>query len=98
MDAGTSAAGASLLGRAGANTRRDFIEERILTGAVVALAVALAGTPAEAKGCIKGAVVGGVVGHVAGRHGVLGAAAGCLIGRHRAKTQTRQANPGRPAR
>ncbi len=48
------------------------------------LLVALA-TPASAKGCLKGAVVGGVAGHYAGHHGVIGAAAGCLIGRHQAK-------------
>jgi hypothetical protein len=30
--------------------------------------------------------VGGVAGHLAG-HGVLGAAAGCLVGRHRAGKQ-----------
>jgi hypothetical protein len=51
---------------------------------IAALAVALSGiqAPAMAKGCIKGAVVGGVAGHYAGHHGVLGAAAGCIIGRH----------------
>jgi hypothetical protein len=48
-----------------------------------------ANSPADAKGCIKGAVVGGVAGHYAGHHGVLGAAAGCLYGRHRAKEQER---------
>ena len=41
----------------------------------------LAPALAEAKGCIKGALVGGAVGHYAGHHGVLGAAAGCLVGR-----------------
>jgi outer membrane lipoprotein SlyB len=40
---------------------------------------------AEAKGCLKGAAVGGVAGHYAGHHGILGAAAGCIIGRHEAK-------------
>jgi hypothetical protein len=39
---------------------------------------------ASAKGCLKGAAVGGVAGHVAGSHGVLGAAAGCAVGRHQA--------------
>ena len=87
LNAGTPDAGASLLGRAGANTRVDFMK-RILTWAVVALAVALAGTPAEAKGCMKGAVVGGGASS-AGRRGP-GAAAGCLIGRHR-----RRRRPGR---
>jgi outer membrane lipoprotein SlyB len=38
----------------------------------------------EAKGCLKGAVVGGAAGHLAGHHGILGAAAGCVIGRHEA--------------
>jgi hypothetical protein len=39
---------------------------------------------AEAKGCLKGAAVGGVAGHVAGHHGFIGAAGGCVIGRHEA--------------
>ena len=46
---------------------------------------------AEAKGCLKGAAVGGVAGHVAGHHGVLGAAAGCAIGSHRAAKQEKAA-------
>ena len=45
---------------------------------------------AEAKGCLKGAVVGGVGGHVAGGHGVLGAGAGCLVGRHMANKKAKQ--------
>jgi hypothetical protein len=59
--------------------------------AVITLAtLAIAATaPAQAKGCLKGAVVGGVAGHYAGHHGVLGAAAGCLYGRHQAKEQDR---------
>lgn len=53
-------------------------------------ALALASTQAaEARGCIKGALVGGVAGHYAGHHGMLGAAAGCLYGRHRANQQER---------
>jgi hypothetical protein len=60
---------------------------------VAALALA-AGAPANAKGCLKGAIVGGVAGHYAGHHGVLGAAAGCLYGRHRqARGQQTQGNP-----
>jgi hypothetical protein len=57
-------------------------------------ALALAGTsgPASAKGCIKGAVVGGVAGHYAGHHGWLGAAAGCVIGRHEANKRAREQN------
>ena len=57
--------------------------------AAAAFALALP-SAAEAKGCVKGAVVGGVAGHYAGHHGMLGAAAGCLYGRHRAKEQERQ--------
>ncbi len=49
-----------------------------------ALAFAIAGAsfaqPAEAAGCIKGAIIGGVAGHLAG-HGLLGAGAGCVVGR-----------------
>jgi hypothetical protein len=71
---------------------------------VVAMSVLLLSvlvTPASAKGCLKGAVVGGVAGHYAGHHGVIGAAAGCLIGRHQAKKRAhiqqdmRQSDPGR---
>ena len=45
---------------------------------------------ADAKGCLKGAAVGGVAGHVAGGHGLLGAAAGCAIGRHEANKKAKQ--------
>ncbi|HKA73092.1 MAG TPA: hypothetical protein VKE26_14875 [Xanthobacteraceae bacterium] len=62
----------------------------IVACAVLALGVAAVSTPADAKGCLKGAVVGGVVGHYAGRHGVLGAAAGCVVGRHRANKADRE--------
>ena len=57
--------------------------------AVIALALPLIGTAGavEAKGCLKGAVVGGLAGHFAGRHGTVGAAAGCAIGSHRARTK-----------
>jgi len=57
-------------------------------------------TSADAKGCIKGAVVGGVAGHYASHHGFLGAAAGCIVGRHEAnkraqmqKHDSDQSNP-----
>jgi hypothetical protein len=53
--------------------RRLFI-----CAAVLGLAFSSA---AQAKGCIKGAIAGGVAGSVAG-HGKVGAAAGCVIGRH----------------
>jgi len=65
-----------------------------LTCAALALGFAATTVSADAKGCLKGAVVGGVAGHVAGHHGVLGAAAGCVIGRHEAnKTDKAQSHP-----
>ena len=51
-----------------------------ICAAVLGLAFSSA---AQAKGCIKGAIVGSVAGSVAG-HGKVGAAAGCVIGRHEA--------------
>jgi hypothetical protein len=55
-------------------------------GAAMVLTTALLLMPSvsQAKGCIKGALIGGVAGHFAGHHGILGAAAGCIIGRHQA--------------
>ena len=46
-------------------------------------------TSPEAKGCLKGAAVGGVAGHYSGHHGLLGATAGCVIGRHEANKRDR---------
>jgi hypothetical protein len=57
-----------------------------------AIVLALAVSPANAKGCLKGAVVGGTAGHFAGHHGILGAAAGCIIGRHEANKRARMQN------
>ena len=56
-----------------------------------ALLVSVLAAPglASAKGCLKGAAVGGVGAHVAGHHGLIGAAAGCAVGHHRA---TKKAN------
>ena len=59
----------------------------ILGCAALSLVFSTATIPAQAKGCIKGALIGGTAGHFAGRHGLLGAAAGCVIGRHEAKRQ-----------
>ena len=56
--------------------------------AAIILALATV-TSADAKGCLKGAAVGGVAGHYAGHHGILGAAAGCVIGRHEANKRDR---------
>lgn len=59
---------------------------------VIAMLLGIAGAPqiASAKGCLKGAAVGGVGGHVAGGHGVIGAAAGCVVGRHMANKKDKQ--------
>ena len=54
------------------------------------LGSSLLATQADAKGCIKGALVGGIAGHFAGHHGLLGAAAGCAYGRHRANQRMQQ--------
>lgn len=58
----------------------------------IAMLLAIAAAPqlANAKGCLKGAAVGGVGGHVAGGHGLLGAAAGCAVGRHMANKKDKQ--------
>jgi hypothetical protein len=81
---------------------RCFMEVEMRTvWALSALLLTVLATPASAKGCLKGAVVGGAAGHYAGHHGVIGAAAGCLIGRHQARKRTyvepsmRQSGPGR---
>ena len=58
----------------------------------LALAAITLGTAvqADAAGCIKGAAVGGAAGHFVGRgHAVLGAAAGCAYGHHRAAKAAR---------
>ncbi|UTD30329.1 hypothetical protein [Bradyrhizobium sp. WD16] len=64
---------------------------KVAVAAVVLACVVGAGGPADAKGCLKGAVVGGIAGHYVGHHGFMGAAAGCVVGRHEAsKRQTGQ--------
>jgi uncharacterized protein YcfJ len=59
---------------------------------LLAALIGALGTPvaAQAKGCIKGAIVGGVAGHYAGHHGLMGAAAGCVVGRHEANKRARE--------
>jgi hypothetical protein len=66
------------------------IMKRMLVGTAMVLAALATAGGAEAKGCIKGAIVGGIAGHYAGHHGLVGAAAGCAIGRHRANARSRQ--------
>jgi hypothetical protein len=62
---------------------------KTLIGCVAVFLTLATVTSAEAKGCIKGALVGGTAGHVAGHHGLLGAAAGCVIGRHEANKRAK---------
>jgi outer membrane lipoprotein SlyB len=60
--------------------------------ATALIAFTFATAPADAAGCLKGAAVGGVGGHFVGKgHAVLGAAAGCAYGHHRAKVAARKA-------
>jgi hypothetical protein len=61
--------------------------------ATFAIVMLMAPSVSHAKGCIKGALVGGVAGHYAGHHGVLGAAAGCIVGRHQAHAAPKQQQP-----
>ena len=64
---------------------------KVLFASLVAVASLSLVPDANAKGCIKGAIVGGVAGKTAG-HGKVGAAAGCLVGRHEAKKRARSAD------
>ena len=66
----------------------------ILIGLLAATALP---APAHAIGCVSGAVLGGVGGHYAGRHGLLGAAAGCALGHHQAVKQNRERAEARDA-
>ena len=56
--------------------------------------LSLVSPAAQAKGCLKGAAIGGVGGHVAGGHGLLGAGAGCIVGRHMANKKAKQEAAG----
>jgi hypothetical protein len=69
--------------------KRLEAEMKALIGCAAILFALATVTSAEAKGCLKGAAVGGVAGHFAGHHGVLGAAAGCVVGRHEANKRNR---------
>jgi len=57
---------------------------KALIGCAAVIFALATGQSAEAKGCLKGAAVGGAAGHFAGHHGILGAVAGCVVGRHEA--------------
>jgi hypothetical protein len=81
-----------LVGRAdaiGTAKKVETLMKAILGGVALSLAIGLTAIPADAKGCIKGAIIGGVAGHMAHHHGLIGAAAGCVIGHHQAKLRER---------
>ena len=61
----------------------------MLAPAAFAILLAFNAAPAHAAGCLEGAAVGGVAGHLMGHHALLGAGAGCLIGRHEADKSAR---------
>lgn len=69
----------------------------LLLSGLMALATLPLAVPAHAIGCVSGAVLGGVGGHYAGRHGLLGAAAGCAIGHQTAVRQNRERAAARDA-
>ncbi len=62
----------------------------VITKCLATILVLTVATPANAKGCLKGALIGGVAGHYTVHHGLLGAAAGCIIGRHEAKKRAQE--------
>lgn len=65
---------------------------------IVSTALLAFSVPAQAAGCLKGAAVGGVGGHFVGKgHAVLGAAGGCLVGRHMANKKAKQNAASAPA-
>ncbi len=61
-----------------------------LIAASLMLSLASTGVAYAKPSCAKGAIVGGVGGHMAGKHGLLGAAAGCAIGHHMARKQEKE--------
>lgn len=65
---------------------------------ILATSMALVAGTANAAGCLKGAAVGGVAGHVAGKHGVVGAVGGCVVGRHMANKKAKKEKAAEQAR
>lgn len=58
---------------------------------LLALLMGVGTSQANAAGCLKGAAVGGVGGHFVGSgHAVLGAAGGCIVGRHMANKKAKE--------
>lgn len=55
------------------------------------LTLALAAAQSQAAGCLKGAAVGSIGGNFVGSgHAMLGAAGGCLVGRHVADKKAKE--------
>ncbi|GGZ01213.1 hypothetical protein ACFFTM_09085 [Pseudoduganella plicata] len=65
---------------------------------ILVTGLALVAGTANAAGCLKGAAVGGVAGHVAGKHGVVGAVGGCVVGRHMANKKAKKEKAAEQAR
>jgi hypothetical protein len=61
-----------------------------LLPAAFAIFFVFGAAPVQAAGCLRGAAVGGAAGHLMGHHALLGAGAGCLIGRHEANKAARE--------
>jgi uncharacterized protein YcfJ len=69
-----------------------------LGAAAILLSATLVPGAANAAGCIKGALVGGAAGHLVGP-GKFGAAAGCVIGHHKAnKAKINNEGSSQPAK
>jgi len=67
----------------------------LVSGAfALAIAVGFTPTPLQAAGCLEGAAVGGAAGRLMGHHTLLGAGAGCLVGRHEANRNAREGTYG----
>ncbi len=96
VDAARSYVTRLLLEDVGPFSHCSEVNMKVLLVALVASALAVATTGADAKGCLKGAVVGGAAGHFAGHHGMLGAAAGCAIGHHQASKAAKQQQSKQP--
>jgi len=63
---------------------------KLVIGCVAVLFAFASVATVEAKGCRKGTVMGGTAELFAGHLGLVGAAAGCVIGRHKANERTRE--------
>jgi hypothetical protein len=58
--------------------------------AVLGLGLLTAGFSQAKAGCLSGAMAGGLAGHFLGRHPILGAIGGCIVGHHMANVAREQ--------